>query len=154
MTPEEMEKKLTYLEDLEAIRYLHHEYMFRLNNRQWDDIIDSFVEDGSANIGHHGLHQGKAEVTTLFKEKIGKINPSGLRDAHFAIDPVITIEGDKAEGHWLMYIMIASAGTGNAPVWTQGRHDCEYVKVNGEWKFKSVKYTRPWPIQPNSVPKD
>jgi len=154
MTLEELQKKLTTLEDIEAIRKLHHEYLFQLNNRQWDDIIDSFVEDATVNIGHHGPHKGKAEIATLFKEKISKMNVGKWRDAHFAIDPVISIVGDKAEGHWLMYIMIADPDTGNALRWTQGRHDCEYVKVDGKWKFKSFKYTRPWPIEPESMPKD
>ena len=42
MTLEEMEKRLTYLEDLQAIRDMHHEYLFQLNNKRWDDITDSF----------------------------------------------------------------------------------------------------------------
>ncbi len=154
MTLEEIEKKLKILEDLEEIRTLHHEYIFRLNNRQWDEIIDSFVEDGTANIAHHGLHKGKAEITTLFKERISKMNTGKWRDAHFVVAPVISLEGDKAKAHWLMYVMIADPTTGNALRWMQGRHDCEYIKVNGKWKFKSVKYTRPWPIEPESMPKD
>ena len=154
MTLEEREKRLTMLEDLQAIRDMHHEYIFRLNNRQWDEIIEMFTEDATANIGHHGLRTGKAEVAKLFKERISQINAEGRRDAHNAIDPVITVNGNKAEGHWLMYIFIADPETGLARMFTQGRHDCEYEKVDGKWMFKSVKYTRPWPLEPDSVPKD
>jgi ketosteroid isomerase-like protein len=150
---EDIEKRLSILEDLEAIRKLHHGYILMLNNRQWDDIIDCFTEDAIANIGHHGLRKGKAEITELFKERIAKVNVGKARDAHFVADPVISIDGDKAEGHWLMYIFVSDPAT-NTVRYTQGRHDCEYVKVNGKWKFKSVKYTRPWPIEPESVPKD
>ena len=154
MTLEELEKRLSYLEDQLAIRDLHHEYLFRLNNRQWDDIIETFTEDGSANIGHHGLREGKAEVAKLFKERIAQINVSTeTRDAHNAIDPVITIDGDRAKGHWLMYIFILDPETGNTRI-TQGRHDCEYEKVDGTWKFKSVKYTRPWPRTKDTVPEE
>lgn len=154
MTLEELEKRLRTLEDLEAIKNLHHEYIFQLLNRQWDDIVDCFAEDGTANIAHHGLRKGKAEIATLFKERISKMNAGKWRDAHFVVQPVISIEGDKAKGYWLMYIMIADPTTGNALRWTQGRHDCEYVKIDGKWKFKSVKYTRPWPLEPESLPKD
>jgi ketosteroid isomerase-like protein len=153
MTLEELEKRVSTLEDLEAIRDLHHEYVFRLNNRQWDDIVDCFVDDATANIGAHGLRRGKAEITALFKERIARMNTGKGRDAHMVAQPVISIEGDKAQGHWLMYIFITDPATGNARM-TPGRHDCEYVKVNGKWKFKSVKYTRPWPIEPESLPKD
>jgi len=153
MTLKELEKRVRVLEDLEAIRDLHHEYVFRLNNRQWDDIIDCFVEDATANIGAHGLRKGKAEITQLFKERISRMNVGKVRDAHFVATPVISVDGDKAKGHWLMYIMVADPTTGTIRC-TQGRHDCEYVKVDGRWKFQSVKYTRPWPTEPESVPKD
>lgn len=140
------------MEDIEAIRDLHYEYIFMLNNRQWDDIIDCFAEDATANIGNHGLRKGKAEITRLFKERISKINAGNDRDAHFVVQPVISVDGDRAKGHWLMYIFINDPAVGVRYV--QGRHDCEYVKVDGKWKFQVVKYTRPWPVTPDSMPKD
>ncbi len=154
MTLEELEKRVAYLEDHLAIRDLHHEYLFQLNNKQWDDIIDTFTEDGSANIGHHGLREGKAEVAKLFKERISQMNVGReIRDSHNAIDPVIEIDGDKAKGHWLMYIFISNPDTGECRI-TQGRHDCEYEKIDEKWMFKSVKYTRPWPPTKDTMPKD
>ena len=154
MTLEELEKRVAYLEDQLAIRDMHHEYLFRLNNYQWDDIIDSFTEDGSANIGHHGLREGKEEVAKLFRERISQMNVGReIRDSHNAIDPVIEIDGDKAKGHWLMYIFISDPETGKTTI-TQGRHDCEYEKIDGKWYFKSVKYTRPWPPTKDTMPKD
>lgn len=153
MTLEELEKRVRLLEDIEAIRDLHHEYVFKLNNRQWDEIVDCFTEDATANIGHHGLRRGRVEITRLFKERIANMNVSKVRDAHFVATPVISVDGDKAKGHWLMYILVADPTTG-ALRCTQGRHDCEYVRVDGKWKFQSVKYTRPWPLEPESMPKD
>ena len=154
MTLEELEKRLKTLEDIEAIRELHHEYIFRLNNREWDDIVDCFAEDGTANIWTHGLRSGKEEIARLFKERISKMNVGKGRDGHFVAQPVVSVQGDKASGHWLMYVMTADPTTGHALRWIQGRHDCEYVKVGGQWKFKSIKFTRPWPIEPDSMPKD
>jgi hypothetical protein len=68
-----------------------------------------------------------------------------VRDAHFAVEPVIEVDGDKAQGHWLVYILISDPETGAASRWIGGRHDCEYLKVNGEWKFSSLTFTNPWP---------
>ena len=154
MSLEDLEKRVAYLEDQLAIRNLHHEYLFQLNNKQWDDIIDSFTEDGTANIGHHGLRRGREEITELFKERIDKMNAGReIRDAHNAIDPVIEIDGNRAKGHWLMYIFISNPDTNETRI-TQGRHDCEYEKIDGKWYFKSVKYTRPWPPTKDTMPKD
>ncbi|MBN2239137.1 MAG: nuclear transport factor 2 family protein [Dehalococcoidales bacterium] len=154
MSLEELEKRLAYLEDQLAIRDLHHEYLFQLNNKQWDDIIETFTEDGWAHIGHHGKWEGKDQVTKLFKERISQMNAGReIRDAHNAIDPVIEINGNKAKGHWLMYIFISNPDTNETKI-TQGRHDCEYEKIDGKWKFKSVKYTRPWPRTKDTMPEE
>ena len=59
--------------------------------------------------------------------------------------PVIQVDGEQAKGHWLMYIFISEAGTGNAKRWISGRYDCEYMKMDGRWKFKTLIYTAPWP---------
>jgi len=143
----EMEKRLKALEDLEEIRNLHNEYIFFLNNRQWDDMADSFTSDAFADI--HGQCKGREEIRKALKERIAKLNSGKGRDSHFAVQPVISINGDRATGHWLMYIFIADAVTGNAGRWIQNRHDCEYAREDGRWKFKSLVLTFPWP--PESI---
>jgi hypothetical protein len=61
----EMEKRLKALEDLEEIRNLHNEYIFFLNNRQWDDMADSFTSDAFADI--HGQCKGREEIAKRLK---------------------------------------------------------------------------------------
>ena len=143
MTVAELEGRLRIIEDMEAIRAFHHEYVFYLNNRQWDDMADCFTEDAFANI--HGPCSGKEEIRKLFTERISKLNKGKGRDAHFAVEPVLRVDGDRAEGHWLIYILISDPITGSPSRWIPGRYDCEYSKVKGEWKFSSLKYTSPWP---------
>ena len=144
MTIEELEARLRTLEDTEAIKGFHRQYVFYLNNCQWDDMAECFTEDASANI--HGAYSGKEEIRKLFAEHISKLNSSGkARDAHFAVEPVIRVDGDRAKGHWLIYILISDPVTGCASRWIPGRYDCEYSRVKGDWKFSSLTYTSPWP---------
>lgn len=138
MTLEEMEKRLKVMEDIEAIKKLQRKYVYALASQQWDDMLECFAEDGSADIWTHGLKKGKKEIGELFKSFTGKILPS---HGHLVAQPVINVDGDKAEGYWLLYLFLPDPES----TWVQGRYDCEYVKVNGEWKFKNLKYTRPWP---------
>lgn len=150
MKLEEMEERLRTLTDIEDIRNMHYEYVFWLNNQQWDEMADCFVEDATADI--HGLRKGKAEIARLFKEVIPRLNAGKGRDAHFAVQPVISVQGNRAKGHWLIYILISDPVTGNAQRWIPGRYDCEYVKKDGKWKFSLLKYTSPWPVQSESKP--
>jgi ketosteroid isomerase-like protein len=152
MKSTEYENRLKRLEDIQEIKDLHREYMFEVNNREWDRVIDCFSDDCSANIGKWGLRKGKESLQKLFKVDIAGNNKGKGRDGHFAIQPVIKVDGDKAEGHWLMYVMISDQETGNAKKWSHGRHDVKYARVNGEWKIQTIVFTSPWPREADSFP--
>jgi hypothetical protein len=151
---EDIERRLRTLEDIEAIRDLHGRYIYWLNDRKWDEVVDCFTDDGIANIAHHGKAIGKAQLDAYFKEKIAKMNSGKGRDGHIAIQPMIQVNGDNATGEWLMYVFISNAETGQAQRWTKGKQDAQYVRINGQWKIKYIKFTRPWPLEPESVPKE
>jgi ketosteroid isomerase-like protein len=141
----DIKNRIRRIEDVQEIKDLHREYVYLVANCEWDKVIDCFTEDCLVNIGKWGLRKGKDSLQKLFKEDIGHNNQGKGRDGHFAIMPVIELDGDKASGHWLMYVMIADPNTGNALKWSNGRHDAEYARVNGKWKIHSIVWTRPWP---------
>jgi hypothetical protein len=154
MNMEEIAKRLQTLEDIEEIRNLQHEYIFFLLNNQWKEMSECFTDDAYANIWRHGEHKGKAEIYKLFSEKIARVNPADRpRDAHFTVMPVIRVDGDKAKGHWMLYIFVGGTAQGAAGRYNQGRYDCEYAKVEGKWKFSKLVWTNPWPLTPESLPR-
>ena len=138
---EELEKRIRVLEDIEAIKKLHRRYVFCLSSRAWDDLLDCFAEDATADIWKHGLRRGKKEIKELVYNVFDKLEKT---PGHLVGQPVITVDGDRASGYWILYLFPYT----EPMTWMQGRHDCEYVKINGEWKFSSVKFTRPWPEEP------
>ena len=97
MKSTDFEDRLKRLEDIQEIKDLHREYMFEVNNREWDRVIDRFSDDCSANIGRWGLRKGKESLQKLFKVDIAGNNKGKGRDGHFAIQPVIKVDEDKAE---------------------------------------------------------
>jgi hypothetical protein len=60
------------------------------------------------------------------------------------------VDGNTAKGTWALYLFWSEPEV----KWVQGRQECEYEKINGEWKIKSNKYIRPWPVGPDTFPKD
>jgi ketosteroid isomerase-like protein len=146
-------RRLQALEDLEAIKNLHREYLFMVNNRQWKDIPNCFSEDAVIQLFHHPRATGMEEIRQHFAGEISRANAGKGRDAHFTTMPVIKVDGDRATGHWMMYIMIAHPETGNAQRIIQGRYSAEYVKIAGQWKYKQLVFVAPWPRQPDSTPK-
>jgi hypothetical protein len=153
MDLKEIENRLQVLEDKEAIKALHRDYVFWLNNRQWEEMTECFTHNAVAHIYRHPLRTGREQIHKLFTEVMSGVNAGKGRDGHFATLPVIEVRGNRARGHWLLYILIADPVTGNALRWTQGRYECEYEKIEGKWKFSKLVFVNPWPRQPETLPR-
>ncbi len=149
MTMEEMEKRLKVVEDIEQIKQLHNRYVNALTFIDWDTIIDCFVKDGSLDVEFGGFIEGKPAIATFFKEMLSQIHIG--KEGIFAVHPLITVDGDKGTGNWLMYIMYADHRTWQSRYWLQGIYDAQFVRVNGEWKFKHLQW-RPRLEPPGAPP--
>jgi hypothetical protein len=139
VTLEELEKRVKVLEDIEAIKQLHINYVYLLCNLQWEDMLECFADDATMELLDQGVSKGKKEISGVFHNVLAKMIKRN--DGHFVGQPVISVDGDRAKGHWILYLFFAEPEV----KWLQGRQDCEYIRVNGEWKFSSVKFTAPWP---------
>ena len=62
--------------------------------------------------------------------------------------PDITVDGDQARGTWLVYMLFSKP----AVEWVQGRNEAEYVKIDGKWLIKSMKFTRTNASKPELFP--
>lgn len=146
MTLEEMEKRLRALEDLEEIKKLHRQYISYLDNIQFDKALDLFAENATVEVRQWGLRKTKEEIADLYLNVLGERKTR--KEGHLVGEPVISVKGDKAKGHWTVYIFFSEPSV----QWVQGRNDCEYVKENGRWKFKSLKFTRTLASQTSLFP--
>jgi hypothetical protein len=163
MTLAELEKRVQTLEDIEEIKNMHREYIFFLMTRQFEKMVDCFAENAVLDIVTFSIakgkptreqREGKKEIRELFKtmaswvrESEGEIPKGG----HFLVQPVITVEGNKAKGHWLLERMKEDVKpSGSSWIFLPARYDCEYVKEAGKWKFSMIKLTHPWPDKPSA----
>jgi hypothetical protein len=134
---EELERRVQALEDLEKIKKLHQQYMNLMDVMNYDDVLDLFTEDMTTDIRNSGLKHGKAANKEIY-DFIKKVARPTRSDAHMAIEPDITVNGDMAEGKWLIYILFSDP----AIQWVQGINECEYRKEDGEWKISKLKFRR------------
>jgi ketosteroid isomerase-like protein len=148
---EDHEKELRAFKDIKELQDLHTRYAYLLCTREWEKIVDLFTDDAVAVLHRRGRSRGKEELTKIFKEVVQNNRGRG-RDGHIALQPDIQVKGDKATAHWLMYIMILDPNGGHENMWTHGRHDVEYVRVDGAWKIKYMLFTSPWPREAWSNP--
>jgi ketosteroid isomerase-like protein len=146
MTLEEMEKRLKNLEerqrvteDLEAIKQLHYHYMNSFMKGEWDEVLKCFTSDCILDVlPPNEPVKGIKEIERVFREILAKSHTG--KEGDFVVHPLIQVEGNKAKGNWTMYMMWAHATTWKPLFWVQGAYDAEYIKMNGQWKFASLKH--------------
>lgn len=148
---EAQQKQIQILKDLRDLQALHTDYAYLLVTRDWEKIVDLFTDDAEVILHRKGRFEGKTEIIQLFKE-VTKNNRGKGRDGHLVLEPSIQVDGDKATAHWLMYIMMLDPEGGHKNMWTHGRHDMNYVRIEGKWKIKFMLFTTPWPREEWSVP--
>jgi SnoaL-like domain len=51
------------------------------------------------------------------------------------------VNGDRAKGKWLLYMMYCYPRTGQSLFWVQGFYNMEYVRENGKWKISYMNWT-------------
>ncbi len=147
----EQQKQIQVFKDIQELQELHTNYAYLLLTREWEKIVDLFTEDAVVILHRRGRFVGKAEIVRAFKA-VAANNGGRGRDGHLALQPSIQVEGNKANAHWLMYIMILDPKGGHENMWFHGRHDVEYVRVNGKWKMTYMLFTSPWPREAWSNP--
>jgi hypothetical protein len=148
MSLEDLEKRVRALEDLEAIKKLHQQYMSLMDHLEYEKVLDLFTEDGTAEVRNFGIKRGREELRETYIEGLAKHRGSERNEGHMVIMPDITVEGDTARGTWLVYMLFSKP----ANEWVQGVNECEYRKVNGVWKIKSLKFTRTLASRPELYP--
>jgi len=135
MATSELEKHITVLEDIEAIKQLKARYCAVCDdNHNTDKITTLFVEDGIWEGVGLGSHQGHEAIRELFKSFQERISFS----QHNVMNPIIEVDGDRAHGSWYL-LGPFTFRKGNRAVWLAAQYEDDYIKVNGQWKFKHLR---------------
>ena len=96
------------LEDVNAIRRLHHAYGYYIDVCMYDEVVDLFAEDGEA-IFLSGIYKGHEGVARLYKTWFqnfftgGRPGPvNGFLLDHFQMQDIITVaeDGQSAKGRF------------------------------------------------------
>jgi hypothetical protein len=129
------------VEALSAVKRLQHAYGHYSELGLWHDFADLFADSG---IGYYT--QGALDregIRSLFLKEVGQ-GRLGLADGriypHISMQPVIMLspDGRSATGRW--HIMAMLGGYQRTASWSGGIYDNQYVRENGVWKFKDVRY--------------
>src|SRR5882757_548174 len=130
-----LERRITVLEDIEAIKKLKARYCAVCDDdHNPDKITTLFAEDGIWEGADAGAHKGHEAIRKLFQNFQQRISFS----QHNVMNPDITVEGHTAKGTWY-FLGPFTMRKGNRQMWLAARYEDDYVKINGEWKFQHLR---------------
>jgi hypothetical protein len=130
----EIERRLTRIEDIEAIKQLKARYCEICDDAHNPDRITSvFAEDGIWESADFGVARGHAEIRKLFQKFQQLIEFS----QHNVMNPIIEVNGDRATGEW--YFIGPFTFRGGKARWLALQYKDDYVKRNGRWKYQHLR---------------
>ncbi len=139
MASDDLEQRITRLEDLEQIKQLKARYcQICDNDHNTDEIITIFAEDGVWEGRGIGTATGHAEIQQLFTRFQKMISFS----QHMVVNPVIEIDGTSASGVWYFFGLFTFY-EGNQAKWQAARYHEKYTKVDGVWKIQHLRIRGP-----------
>ena len=139
MNLDDLNKRITRLEDIEAIKQLKARYCEICDdNHNPDRITSVFSEDAI----WEGRGIGKAEGHAAIRELFAGFQKMMSFTQHMVVNPVIEIDGDSAKGTWYFFGPFTFVD-GNQAKWQAARYHEDYQKVNGVWKIKHLRVKGP-----------
>lgn len=126
-----LEQRIQRLEDLEAIRHLNAQYCRRLDDGDWDGVVELFTDDGVFD----GL--SRAEGRTAMRESFAALGDKGLTAFwHFITNMEIEVDGDRATVRSFLWMPCVNDG---AACIAAGRYTDRLRKVDGAWRYEVMQ---------------
>jgi hypothetical protein len=140
------------LGDIEAVKKLTAEYMQAMHDARWDDAVACFSDGASYDHGLLGQLMDKAAIRRFYTEFMPQYEEAGGWAFDMLTNPVISVEGDRAEGRWFLFTLLVDPDSKEA-AWNVATLEYTYVREANSWKFlsnrcisehQSVAYATGW----------
>jgi hypothetical protein len=147
MNVEELAARFQKVEDQLAIERLQRIFGYYLDSKMFKEAWELFSKKAeSIEIADRGVFKGYDGARKFFMEYLGKeneISKPGLFSFHMQHQGVITVnpDGETANGRWYLIMIQARPFPAGGPIRSimgHGVYENEYVKEDGDWKFKKV----------------
>ncbi|MGC4028666.1 MAG: nuclear transport factor 2 family protein [Steroidobacteraceae bacterium] len=143
--------RMTHIEDVKAIEKLTRAYGYYIDKGLWSQVVNLFAEDGTVQLGGEGIYKGREGVARQFSMWFGKDMgrgpgkdglAAGVLFNHPQFQGIVDVDADGTTAHGRWRTLAQVAWQGRIAFWNEGVYENEYVKEDGVWKFKHMKF---WP---------
>lgn len=129
-------------EDVAAIHALKYRYLRTLDLKKWDEFADTLCEDIVAN---YGSHAGDRELTFTGRDAVVEYMSgamgSFLTSVHSVSHPEIEVDGDEANGTWLLQDVVLLPAQ-KLEIRGAAYYRDRYRREGGVWRLAQTGYER------------
>jgi len=152
-------RRVGILEDIHAIRTLHHKYGYYLDKSLYAEIVDLFADDSRAYF-LNGIYKGRAGVRRLYCDWFrnfftdGRDGPTrGFLDDHLQMQDIVDVapDGLSARARFRSLMQAGQHDSKDPKIagfplqcWEGGIYENEYVKERGVWRISVLNYHMLW----------
>ena len=138
------DKKIQRLLDIEDIKALKARYCRAVDDPAfYDEFASLFAPDGKFIEPPTLEYAGREAIAEWMRKDY---IPEVVWSRHFAVAPLIEVDGDTATGRWqglLLSVVRKDDGT-EGMLWAAGTYDETYRRIDGEWYFDTVIAAGRW----------
>lgn len=139
MSLSELEARIARIEDERAIVRLQTAYGYYVDKAQWDEAADLFAREATLEIAGRGLFRGAVRIREYLK-CLPPLVPGALFN-HMQLQPLITLDGDRACGRWRAIMEVAvpdAAGVVSKMLLGEATYENGYLREDGVWKIAKL----------------
>jgi hypothetical protein len=131
-----LERRVTTLEDMDALERLNAIYGYYLARNQWDDLAGIFAPEGSIEIALRGVYIGSESVRRNLDLYGEPGIHEGLLHNHMQYQPVIHVAEDGLTAKMRSRAFSIMGQFGAYAQWMGGVYENDFVKQDGVWKIQ------------------
>lgn len=124
-------QRIALLEDERAVIRLQTAYGYYVDKAQWDEAADLFAADATLEIAGRGLYRGQDRIRAYLKCLPTLME--GTVFNHMQLQPLVTLDGDRAAGRWRAIMEVAIRG--EVDLVGEATYENRYVREDGVWKI-------------------
>jgi SnoaL-like domain len=133
---EALRAEVAALRDKDAIVTLQTAYGYYVDKAQWDEAADLFAQQATLEIAARGQFCGQDRIRA-YLHALPALN-EGTVFNHMQLQPLITVDGDRAKGRWRAIMEVGFVG--RESLCGEGTYENSYVREDGIWKIDKLHF--------------
>lgn len=133
-----LESRAQRLLDEQDVLNLQNTYGYYVDRMLWDDVADLFTADGTMEIGHSGVYQGRDSIRRALDQFGPSPLPATTINDHLQLQPVVTIAADGLSANVRGTELQMLGEFEQSASWGLAVFENRFVKQDGGWQIAGL----------------